>query len=70
MSKTVGKSKKTKTSKTVKSKASSSAKAAKTAPKATAKKDIAKTIATDKTARLMLICVAIIAVILMNNTEK
>ena len=65
MSKTVGKSKKTNTSKTVKSKASASTKATKTAPKATAKKDIAKTIATDKTARLMLICVAIIADILI-----
>ena len=62
MSKTVGKSKKTNTSKTAKS---ASAKTAKSAPKTTGKKDIVKTITSDKTSRMVLVCVIAIAVILI-----
>lgn len=62
MSKTVGKSKKTNTSKTAKS---ASAKTTKSAPKTTTKKDIVKTITSDKTSRLVLVCVIAIAVILI-----
>jgi hypothetical protein len=62
MSKTVGKSKKTNTSKTAKI---ASAKTAKSAPKTTGKKDIVKTITSDKTSRLVLVCVIAIAAILI-----